>query len=112
MARNLKIVVRTITGQSSWSNGLSERHNGVLGEMVKKTLEDAGCNFEAVLSWAVSAKNTLHNSHGYSPNRLVFGRNPHLTSLLNDQLSALEGISTNEIVADIVACCKKSFHRV
>ena len=68
--------------------------------MVKKTLEDAGCNFEVALSWAVSAKNTLHNSHGYSSNQLVLGRNPNLPSLLNDQLSVLEGIGTSEIVAD------------
>ena len=69
--------------------------------MVKKTLEDAECNFEVAQSWAVNAKNAFHNLHGYSPNQLVFGRkNPNLPSLLNDQLPALEGISTNEIVAD------------
>ena len=56
--------------------------------MVEKTLEDAGCIFEVTLSWAVNAKNTLHNLHGYSPNQLVFGRNPNLPSLLNDQLPA------------------------
>ena len=33
-------------------------------------------------------------------NQLVFGRNPNLLSLSNDQLPALEGISTREIVAD------------
>ena len=46
------------------------------------------------------AKNTLHNVHGYSPNQLVFGRNPNLPGLLNDKLPALEGVSTSEVVAD------------
>ena len=66
----------------------------------KLSLEDAGCNLEVALSWAINAKNTLHNSHGYSPYQLVFGRKPNLPSLSNDQLPALEGISTSEIVAD------------
>ena len=74
MAQNLNIVVCTTTAQSPWSNGLNERHNCVLGEMVMKMLEDARCNFEVALSWAVNAKNTLPNSHGYSPNQLVFGK--------------------------------------
>ncbi len=50
MAQNLNIVARTTTAQSPWSNGLNERHSGVLGEMVMKTLEDARCNFEVALS--------------------------------------------------------------
>ena len=60
MAQNLNIVVCTTTAQFPWSNGLNERHNGVLEEMVMKTLEDAQCNFEVALSWAVNAKNTIH----------------------------------------------------
>ena len=43
MAQNLNIVVKTTAAQSPWSNGLVERHNGVLGNMVKKTIEDTGC---------------------------------------------------------------------
>ena len=93
MAQNLNIVVRTTAAQFPWSNGLNERHNGVLGE-------NAQWNFEVALSWAVNAKNTLHNLHGYSPNQLVFGKNPNLPSLLNNQLPALEGVSNSETVAD------------
>ena len=40
MAQNLNIIVRTTPAESPWSNGLNEWHNGLLGEMVKKTLED------------------------------------------------------------------------
>ena len=68
--------------------------------MVKKTIEDTQCSFEIALAWAISAKNTLHSVHGYSPNQLVFGRNPNQPGLLNDKLLALEGVSTSEVVAD------------
>ena len=70
-----------------------------MGEMVKKTLEDTHCSFEIALVWAISIKNSLHSVHGLSPNQLVFCRNPNLPSFLNDQLSALEGVSTSEVVA-------------
>ena len=82
MAQNLNIVVRTTAAKSPRSNGLNERHNGDLGEMVKKTFLDTGWNFEVTLSWAVNVKNTPHNSHGYSPNQVVFGRYPNLPPLL------------------------------
>ena len=101
MAQNLNIVVRTTAAQSPWSNGLNERHNAILAESVKKTIEDAKCNFDIALAWAVSAKNTLHSVEGgYSPNQLVFGRNPNLPSFLNDKLPALEGVSISEVVAN------------
>ena len=99
MAQNLNIVVRTTAAESPWSNGLNERHNGILGEMVKKTLEDTHCSFEIALAWAIRAKNTLHSVHGFSPNQLVFGRNPNLPSFLIDKLPALEGVSTREVIA-------------
>ena len=67
--------------------------------MVKKTLEDIHCSFEIALAWDISAKNTLHSVHGFSPNLFVFSRNPNLPSFLDDKLPALEGISTSEIVA-------------
>ena len=99
MTQNLNIIVRTSPAESPWSNGLNERDNGILGEMMKKILEDTHCSFEIALAWAISAKNTLHSVHGFSPNQLVFGRNPNLPSFLNDKLPALEGVSTSEVVA-------------
>ena len=96
---SLNIIVRTTPAESPWSNGLNERHNGILEEMVKKTQEDTHCSFEMALAWAISAKNTLHSVHGFSPNQLVFSRNPNLPSFLNDKLPALESVSTSEVVA-------------
>ena len=63
MCQNLNVIVRITAAQSPWSNGVVERHNGILGESVLKTLESTQCSFEIVLSSAVSAKNTLLNIH-------------------------------------------------
>ena len=90
MAQNLNIVVCMTAAESPWSNGLSEQYNGILGEMVKKTIEATNCSFQVVLAWAISAKNTLHSIHGYSSNQLVFCRNPNLPSILNDKLPVLD----------------------
>ena len=100
MAQNLNMIIKTTAAESPWSNGLNERHNGILGETVIKTLEDVGCPFDIALHWGVSAKNTLQNVHGYSPNQLVFGFNPNLPSILNDRLPALEGVTTSEMIAN------------
>ena len=91
----------TFLGETLGSAILDSGATGTLWiEMVKKTIEDTHCSFEVALAWAISAKNTLHSVHGYSPNQLVFGRNPYLPGLLNDKLLALEGVSTSEVVAD------------
>ena len=56
MAENLNIIVCTTPAESPWSNGSNEQHNGILREMVKKTLEDKYSSFEIALAWAISAK--------------------------------------------------------
>ena len=100
MCQNLNVIVRSTAVQSPWSNDVVERHNGILEEMVAKTLSDCKCHFEVALGWSVSAKNTLHNSNGYRPNQLVFGKSPSLPSVLVNQPPALWGVSMTEIVAD------------
>ena len=92
--------IKTTAAESPWSNGLIERHNGIIGESVTKTIEDVGCNLEIALAWAISAKNSLQNNNGFSPNQLVFGKNPSFPSVLVDQLPALEGKTSSEIIAE------------
>ena len=58
--------------ESPWSNGLFKRHNGILKQSVKKVMEDTKCSLETAVSWAVSAKSTLHGHIGYTPNTIVF----------------------------------------
>jgi transposase InsO family protein len=112
MAQNMNIIVHTTAAESPWSNGLNERHNAILGEMVKKTKEDAGCSMDQAIGWAVCAKNALANVNGYSPNQLVFGWNINIPTCLNSQAPALEGVSTSEIVAknlNAIHTARKSF---
>ena len=73
MGEQLNISVKTKGAESPWSNGVVEKHNSVIGNMMEKVLSDAGCSLEVALAWCLSAKNALLNSYGYSPNQLVFG---------------------------------------
>ena len=101
MSDQLNIFVRSKAGESPWSNGITERHNVILGYMISKLLLDESNKYpiEIIVAWAVSAKNVLHNCYGYSPNQLVFSKNPNFTSVLVDNPPALEGQTSSEIIA-------------
>ena len=100
MCDNLGIEFMTTAAEAHWSNGLVEKHNDLLGLAVYKIIEDVGCSVEIALSWAVNAKNSLQNIHGFSSYQLVFGRNPNLPSAMTSNLPALEGVSESKAVAD------------
>ena len=110
MSENLNVEIATTAAESPWSNGVVERHNAVIGNMVDKIIADIDCSLEIALAWAVNAKNSLHSVYGYSPNKLVFGRNPNPPSCLNDKPPALEGTTSSEVVAKnlnaLHAACK------
>ena len=95
MCDMLDIEILKTAAYSPWSNGLCERHNGVLKESIKKTIEDSGCSVETATAWATSAKNSLCNYSGYSANQMILGMNPSFPSILNDKLPALS--SSNDI---------------
>ena len=100
MGEKLNTTVTTTAAESPWSNGVNERHNGILGEMVLKTMEDSKCSVEKALCWSLAAKNSLANVYGYSPNQLVFGRNPSFPSILHDKLPALNETCSSEILSE------------
>lgn len=100
MAENFNIGIKTTPAESPWSNGLPERHNRSLTEVAIKVKEDTSCDWDTTISWAVSAKNSLSNVHGYSAHQLVYGANPNLPSVLIDSLPALEGSTVSRDVAD------------
>ena len=108
MCNNLNIKFKTTAAEAPWSNGLVERHNGMIGEAVSKILEDINCSIEIALCWACNAKNSLQNIHGFSPYQLVFGKNPNLPSVLTNRLPALEGITSSQIVADNINALHKA----
>ena len=59
-----------------------------------------GCSLNVAVAWVVSAKNSLANVYGYSPNQLVFGRNPNFPSILTDKLPALDEKTNSEVLLD------------
>lgn len=99
MAESFNMTVKTTPAYSPWSNGVVERHNATLTNALIKLKEDINSSWEIALSWAVSAKNSLHSVFGYSPYQIVFGRNPKLPSILSDKPPALGGSNTSKIVA-------------
>ena len=89
------------TPYSPWSNGLCERHNGVISEMLDKTMtQNPNMALDLALKHVIFAKNCLESHLGFTPYQLVFGHNPRLPSVLNDDIPALETTSISSLVAD------------
>ena len=59
LGEQFNINVKTTPGESSWSNGIFEHHNAVLGKMVNKLMLDENNKYplDVIVVWAVSAKN-------------------------------------------------------
>lgn len=85
MAEKFYIEMKTTAASSPWSNGVLEKHNQTLTEILLKVKTDNGCDRKTVLEWALMAKNSVDIVHGYSPYQLVFGQNPNLPSVLTDR---------------------------
>ncbi|KAL5011741.1 hypothetical protein ScPMuIL_010292 [Solemya velum] len=100
MCENFNIENKTTPGYSPWSNGLLERHNMVLTEILLKVKEENSCDWSTALHWSLMAKNSLNNVHGYSPYQLVFGCTPNLPSVLVDKPPALEGTTISQTVGE------------
>lgn len=99
MSDKLGIKIKMTAAESPFSNGLVERHNAVLSDTLYKTLEEIS-NFDLALAWAVQAKNSLYNFHGFSPFILVFGKNPKIPTTIDSSLPTLENRTTSEILAE------------
>ena len=63
-------------------------------------MEDAQCNLDVDVPWSVSGTNALKNVHGFSPNQLVFGKNPNFLNVNDNLLLALGRSTTSKVVAD------------
>ena len=97
VAELLGTCVITAAAYSPWSNGIIERHNAVLENVVLKSTDDSKCSVADTLVWAVSAKNALHR---YSPNQLVFGKNPNLPSVLTAKPPALRSCTHSQLLTE------------
>ena len=92
--------VCTTAAESPWSIGVVERHNAILDNMILKIIDSTDCSVQNALVLATSAKNALHNNDGFSPNQLVFGRNPNLPSVLSAKPPALRDITPSKLIAE------------
>ena len=59
--------------------------------MTQKTMNDGVHELALAIHWCVAAKNSLENVYGYSPNQLVFARNPNYPA--DTQITCLLRIS-------------------
>jgi hypothetical protein len=100
LANGFGIKLVCTAAESPWSNSICERLNCIIGISVRKIVDDCKCDVDTALSWAISARNALHNCHGYSPNQLVFGYNPVLPSVFSDSVSVLENRTSSQLIAD------------
>ena len=78
----------TTPAKSPWSNGVCERHNKILTDIVLKIKEDIKRTWETALAWAVNPKNCLMNINGFSHHQLVFRQNVKLLNVFHDRISA------------------------
>ena len=98
MYLSYNITIKKTAAESPVSNGLMERHNAILEEMLLKTCKESGSGLDIALQWVINAKNSLLNVHGFSPYQLVFNINPRLPNVISNRPAALEGLSESKIV--------------
>ena len=100
LGESLNITVTTTGAEALRSNGLVERHNRVIAEMLDYVMEENQCSLEVNLAWCINAKNSLQNVHGFSQFQLTLGQNPKLLSVLSDKHPAFTSPSSSKILLD------------
>ena len=100
LAENFNINLCVSAANSPFSNGLVERHNAIIANMLDRILEENDCDFDIALAWAINSKNSLSNIHGFSSYQLAIGFNPILPTNFNNKLPALTSEHTNKLIHD------------
>ena len=96
----LNIQLCTTAGENPFQNGLCERRHVITDMMLVKLQAEYGkINPQTLISCAIMARNSLQMWNGFSSHQLVFGENPNLPNLMNDNLPALEGTTSSEVFA-------------
>ena len=108
LAESMNVRVLHTAAESPWSNGLVERHNATLAEILHKILAENSTDLQTALAWAVHAKNSLTNVHGFSPAQLAIGFTPVLPGVLHDKAPALEPRSESDVISDNLNCIKSA----
>ena len=61
-------------------------------------MQDTHCSLDFAIPWAISAKNSLSNTYGFSPYQLVFGKDINLPDVQND-LPPAQNTNTSPLIA-------------
>ena len=101
VASMLNVNVITTAAESPFQNGLCERIHSVTDMMLLKLTEEyPKTPLNVLLCWANMARNSLQMWHGYSSYQLVFGKNPNLPNIMTDNIPALQGKTSSEVLAN------------
>ena len=100
MTENYGIHIKTTAAESPWSNGVCERHNAVLTDIFLKLKADQTWDIpdSSLMKYCSIAKNCLSNKDGFSPQQIVRGYAPRLPSTLDQDLPALENVTTSDVI--------------
>ena len=96
--KDFNIRICTTSVESPWSNGFIERHNTVVRLTVTKTITATSCDLGIAVAWALSAKNSMTNDNGFSPNPLVPSKNPDNPNKETILPPALENKTSSELI--------------
>ena len=99
MVELLNVEVLTTAVESPWSNGITERHNVIIANMVQQVQQESNCSFEIAML-GVFRQKCIKIVCRYSPNQLVFGKNSNIPTSLNSKLPSMEGKTSSQIIAD------------
>ena len=109
MCDELEIVFKTTAAYAPFSNGICERHNGIIADSYNKIINDVKCHPKIALAWSTNAKNSLANTHGYSPYMLVLGKEPSIPGLDNiTSITSLNQGTVAKVLSDHLLCMQKS----
>ena len=76
--------------------------------MLDRILKESTNNTDIAVTWAINAKNSLTNVHGFSPYQLTFGQNPILCCASTSKPPALTHTSTSKILEENLHYLHKS----
>ena len=86
LLEKFNIKMRSTAAESPWSNGVCEKWVGLIKDTLRKLKKEGDINHKVSLNWAVAAKNSLYDNRGFSPNQIVFGKNPTLPNLMREDV--------------------------
>ena len=74
------------------------QHNAVLTDTLSKIQAEQKTDIETALAWAIHAKYSSTNVHGFAPVQLAIGYLPQVPNVFNNKLPAMEEGSSQDIL--------------